>query len=391
MRQEIAVAKGRVDVELSRGKATRKKPAEYEEIGAVLGRRMLKIVSFAEMGLNAKEIRLGLIIEARENVPLDEINSILTTAITKGSLPKKGHSGKLEVPATREEQIDKVLRRLFAKKMLPEEKANMLHGSAEWDRVVESMGNIDKPLDIVKKLLMRGISLSDSMQIAKLEHTPTEDPIARFAQELAKEGIVGTDLSNHYQLCLIFDQNLIERPSSAHMVILETLIAARKGIRAKDLTILNKYKELRDRSFNEKSGGESKESEKLGMIEDFIRGKDDNLEYRTDGEGSLYRNGTNGERLLTVVTISDGGQPIFDNSVLSGQRDASRKKIAAEDKRKSTTVVRQEILPDISHPLDLKDEAEESEMAESNGLQKPHGNRVSHGGRHMTKGNEPFV
>ncbi|OGH39487.1 MAG: hypothetical protein A3B41_00530 [Candidatus Levybacteria bacterium RIFCSPLOWO2_01_FULL_37_26] len=346
--------KAEADYPLSRGMVGQSSTADLQESAAVFEKRMLNIVSFADMGLNAEEIKIGLAIEVREDVSHNEINSILATAITKGRLPKEGYSGENDVSLTNEEQLDKVLRRLIAREMLPEEKAKMIHGKEEWDRVIESMGDIDKPLGIVKKLLGRGAALPDGMQIAQLEHTPTKDPIIRFAQDLAGEGIVGEDLSNYFQLRLILNENHIRLPDFAHVIILESLLAVRKGIRTQDLTLLSTYQELRDKSFNEEFGEQSKKDEELERFEDFIGEIDESLEYRVDNEG-LYGVGINGEQLRTPLYISDMGQVVFDNAVLRGQRNRSRKQ-TTEGRRqgKLTKTMKSVTAWETRNPLEVK-------------------------------------
>lgn len=327
--------------------------AERAESRAVFEKRKSNVVSFAEMGLNTDEIKLALVIAAREDISYDEINSILTTAITRGILPKKEHSGKFNVSLTGEEQVNKVFKLVIAREMIDSaETVTKPQGKNEWERVVESMGDIDKPLDIVKKLLRRGVSLSDAIQIAKLEYTPTEDPIVRFAQELAADdGIIPNRRSEFDQLILICSENKIRLPHISYYIVLEAFLNARKGIKTKpqDLNLLNRYQELRDMFFNEETI-----EPKLDDLEDRIGEIDDNIVYRADEVG-FYRLGDNGRRYRVPIGFDDNGIIIVDSPILNIQRCQSRDRIrAARLEGKSTIAEKSAILWDMNHPLDVK-------------------------------------
>jgi hypothetical protein len=333
---------------LSRGMVKQSNTVDLQESVAVFEKRMSKIISFADMGLNAEEIKIGLAIEVREDVSYNEINSILTTAITKGRLPKEGYSGENDVSLTEEERVNKVLKRVVARE----------------NPQVESMGNIDKPLGIVKKLLGRGAALPDAMQIAQLEHTPTKDPIVRFAQELAADDeIISNDRSDFEQLNLICVQNKIRFPHLAYYIIFEALIKARKGIKAspQDLTLLNKYNEKRALFFNEEnenaeeSDGESELTgvPKLSDLEERIIELDDGMVIRTDMAG-LFRSGKNGGRYREPAEFDENGFVIFDNADLFVQRAKSRDRIVESWQDSSSTKAQKSVaLWEKSNPLDI--------------------------------------
>lgn len=299
--------------------------------------RNSSIIAFAGMGMSQDEIQLAFKLVTRKDISERVINDVLTTAVTKGSLPnsfalEKEHWVQNGDSTTRDEQINKVLKLVIAREiiMAAENIANTPEGKDEWEKVVESMGNIDQPLGVVKKLLSRGASLSNAIQIANFERTQDKEPIIRFAQELAAlDGMITSDLLNFYELIAICKQNHIELPHMADYIVLEAFLNARRGIktRPQDLTLLNRYMELRSMFFNEETedADESKELQRLNSLEDYIGKIEDRVVYRADAEGS-YRLSPDGEKLRTPVGV-EKGKIFFDNPIISSQRAESRVRI----------------------------------------------------------------
>lgn len=302
--------------------------------------RNSNIIAFAGMGMSQDEIQLAFKLVTRKDISERVISDVLTTAVTKGSLPnsfalEKGHSVQNGDSTTGDKQINinRVLKLIIAREMIMAAGniTNMLYGKDEWEEVLESMGNVDQPLGIVEKLLSRGASLASAMQIAKFESTPTEKPIIRFAQELADvNDMITIDLRNFYELIAICKQNRIELPHMADYIVLEAFLRARREIktRPQDLTLLNRYIKLRSMFFNEETeDAESKELQRLNILEDYIGKIESRLVYRADAEGS-YRLSPDGEKLRIPVGVEEG-EIIFDNPIISSKRAASRDTVEA--------------------------------------------------------------
>lgn len=341
-KEMVVTIKGVGDRPLSRGVVAKNniaERAESAESGAIFEKRTLNILSFAEMGMNAEEIKLGLIVIAREDVSLDEINNVLRTTVTKKILPKNEHSAKDDASLTEDERVNKVLKLLIAREMLrAPENINKPQGKSEWEGVVASMGEMGQSLGVVKKLLSRGVSLPSSMQIAKLERTPSQEPTVRFAQELAfTDGMITGDLSKSYQLIVICKDNNIELPSLAYYIVFEAFLNAKesKGISPKDLALLNKYQELKDIVFKKKTGNadSSKELRKLNGLENSISRIDDSLVYRMDTRGR-YRVNLDGRKLYTPMTYDEDGRMVVDdlNNYMRRARSRDRVRVARKTK-----------------------------------------------------------
>ena len=340
-------------------------PYKREKSESFFEKRMSNILEFAGMGMNLGEIQLAFNISLREEIIPTDIKiylkrSVIDKRFKEFDMRHKRHLTKNGDLLT-DEQRNIVLKLLIAREQITTaEKVKKPQGKDEWEKVVKSMGDIDEPLDIVKKLLGKGMSLSDAMQIAKFEHIPTQEPIVRFAQELAAvDGMISKDKSEFDQLVKICKQNSIQLSHIAYYIVIEASLNARKGIktRPQDSTLFNRYQELRNMFFSEENedANEPTELQKLSRLEDSIYKIDDSLVYRVDEVGS-YRLDRDGEKLRIPIGV-DGGHIVFDSLVLNDQRAASRDRVAAFRLKGNTTITtRLEAWWNEKHPLDVKDQ-----------------------------------
>jgi len=290
---------------------------QNEENKIFFANQLSHILEFKRMGMKPVEAELAFDIVLGEGPTAEDINIILEYAIKNRRLKKsdvqdKRRSAKNDDLST-DERRDRVLKLLITREIITVEKVKKPEGKDEWEASVASR-NIDQPLAIVKKLLNRKASWSwpYATQIAKIENTPTNNPIVGFAQELAAlDGMIpNTDLSKYTQLVEIIIQSDIELPNKACLIVLEAFLNAQQNS-----ALLDKYKELRNKFFNKETGdiGASKELQMLNL-EDFIGEK-------------ANKKSTGGTKSFTLMGINDGN-PVLDNVFLSRERERSRKRIA---------------------------------------------------------------
>lgn len=348
----------------SRGKVGQPRIGEsVEEEGEseiVYAEQMRDVVKFGGMGLNEGEIQLACLIVRREEISPGLVHSLLQRA-ERGKDPlnsaiRTRKHASIDGDSAAEVSKDKVLALVIANERLIVANATEPRGKSEWEKVVKAMGDIDKPLHIVKHLLRRGASLPDAMQIAKLDiGTLAEEPIVKFAQDLVDSNMISSDLSDHLQVMTICKKKHIQLPI-AYGIALEAFIYARRGIKTNSLKLLNKYQELRDRWLNEESEEANRKKQRLllGNLEDFIGEGEDHLGYKVDTLGS-YRGDSDGNRFRTPIGISDNGHITYDNPDLERMRKASRARIGGSRLRsKPSNKTRAEALWDRHNPLDTE-------------------------------------
>lgn len=283
-------------------------------------KRMSNILEFRKMGLDSikSAFAFNILIAEEISPTAEDIDIILQYAkknrrIKESDLEYKRGSVKNGNSLTDEEK-DEVLKLVITREIITVEKVKKPQGKDEWEVAVASR-NIDQPLAVVKKLLNRKASWSYATQIAKLEDNPTKDPIVGFAQELAAlDGMIpNTDLSKYTQLVGIIVQSDIKLPNKACLIVLEAFLNAQQNS-----GLLNKYKELRNEFFNKETGdvGASKELQMLNL-EDFIGEK-------------VNKKSTDGTKSYNLLGVDENGNPVFDNVLLSRQRQRSREIIATE-------------------------------------------------------------
>lgn len=308
--------------------------------------RLAIVGPYANMGMSRRELEFALIIGARQDFTKAVIDDVLMQARKNGDIRKlpaleKKLIGKDESTMTDEQMQKGVIKRLVAREILTQKKAEMPKDRAGWNNIMEAMGDVDKQLGVVENLLKRGGSISDAMKIAKLEYPETQEPIVRFAQELAEKGMIDEDLLRYNQLVRICRNNGIELPTFAHSIVLEAFFTARKALdREEDMGPISKYNKLRDMFVNEEDDNESLS---LAEFEDFIGGIDVDQGYKEDDIG-LYKLGKDGEKYRFPIGVSDGGQIIFDSTEYMQKREESRDNVGTSRQEGRQTKAAREVM-----------------------------------------------
>lgn len=282
------------------------------------------------MGIyDESQIKYAVFIIIGQELPESQIAPTLTWAKRNGLLPSTPNVDKAikKDTSTEEESKDSVIR-VVAR--------NMLLDVAEEPEEIE--GKIDKCLDILKRLLARGVLIGSAIEIAKLDNREAENPVVRFAQELVGAGMIGENLSNYYDLSSIFKQKDTKLLPFAYSIIFEAFISAKKEALRKDTNLPDRYRQLRDSLFADEV--KSKEVSALVKLESVLGGLEIGNEYVDDI--GYYRLNYNGNKSRTPV---DGE---LDNPDLRVRRGLSRLRSAFGEGKGKTE------LWDLENPLDGK-------------------------------------
>ena len=328
-----------------------------ESTDASLKKRWEVVGRFAVMGMHKREIVYAAAIKAEEGYSQYRISQILTWAKNNEYLPtltgEEKKSIKEDDHATDEEIENRVLKWIVAEEILGKRERKMPQGRIEWLKVLEAMEDMDKSLSIVKSLLRRGGSISEATLIAKLNPLSSEERIVKFAQGLVENGMISNDnLLNYREIENIFQNQNIELPDFANLIVLEAFHAAQKGVANKDTSLIIKYNELREQFVGE----ESQESLDLERLEDFISRIEIKDQYDGVDDLGSYRLDYNGNRVRRPIGIGDRGEIVFEDPDISRQRQDSRDRIDRdrEKGKKTRGPTALEILWEINHPLDAK-------------------------------------
>ena len=317
--------------------------------------RLAAVAPYANMGMSRRELDFALIIGANQDFTKAVIDDVLARGKRHGhiriltkeeeTLIRQDNSAM-----TDEQAQDRVLKCLIVKETLAKREAKMPEDRGEWNKVIEAIGDIDRPLGIVKNLLNRGASIADAAQIARLEYPETQEPIVRFAQELVANSMINQDLLSYNELIRICREKGVELPTFAHSIVLEAFFSARIALDRKDDTRpISAYHKLRGMFVNEE---DSDESLSLAQFEDSIVEINADQRYKEDGIG-LYRLSEDGGKYRMPVGVDDKGIA-YDSTTLMQAREASRERVARsrEGGGRQTKPAQQVLSWEINHPLD---------------------------------------